>query len=189
MAKRFTETDIWKKQRWFKKLHPTYKLVFCYLKDMCDHAGIWKIDCSDLMEDLGLEDFNLIAFATACNIDFDKMTGSKIQRERIKIIKSDFLWITGFIQFQYEKKDGTVNWEMAPVRTALIGLQRVGVLDEGLSKGYLTLTKPFEKGWQTLKEKDKEKESISLNSKNNNGKSFGNFKAQSENLYAARVAK
>lgn len=75
MAKRFGDTDIWKKQRWFRKLSPEYKLAFCYIKDQCDHAGIWNIDCTDLIEDLGITEFSVTDFISKCNIEFDKNTG------------------------------------------------------------------------------------------------------------------
>ena len=43
MAKRFTDTDIWKK-KWFRKLPLEIKLLWCYLKDSCDHAGVIEFD-------------------------------------------------------------------------------------------------------------------------------------------------
>jgi hypothetical protein len=72
MAKRLGDTDIWKKQRWFRKLIPDYKLAFLYIKDQCDHAGIWNIDCTDLVEDLGIQEFDLDQFIVACNTEYDK---------------------------------------------------------------------------------------------------------------------
>ena len=41
MAKRFTDTEIWEDD-WFYELSVEYKLFWFYLKDNCDHAGIWK---------------------------------------------------------------------------------------------------------------------------------------------------
>lgn len=41
MAKRFTCTDLWKED-WFIELPIKYQHFFFYLKDHCDHAGIWK---------------------------------------------------------------------------------------------------------------------------------------------------
>ena len=67
MAKRFNDTDIWKKQRWFRKLKPDYKLAFYYIKDQCNHAGIWEVDCSDLIEDLGLLSFDINDFLVSIN--------------------------------------------------------------------------------------------------------------------------
>ena len=43
MAKRFTDNGKWKK-RFFKTLSPKYKLLWIYILDDCDHAGIWEVD-------------------------------------------------------------------------------------------------------------------------------------------------
>lgn len=159
MAKRFTDTDLWKSQRWFRKLNPIFKLVFCYVKDQCNHAGIWKIDCSDLVEDLGLEDFNLTEFTNNVNVEYDKISGKKINKERLRIIDKKYLWLTGFVQFQYEGKEGKVKWENTPaVISALKGLDGIGILSEGITKGYLHLHEPLRVGWQTHKDKDKDKD-------------------------------
>jgi hypothetical protein len=74
MAKRFTDTEIWIKQRWFKKLDPLDKLIFIYLKDNCNHAGIWKIDVIQLIEDIGLDECDIKAFIDRVNIDYDPLT-------------------------------------------------------------------------------------------------------------------
>lgn len=204
MAKRFTDTDLWKTQRWFRKLKPEYKLAFCYIKDQCNHSGVWKIDCSDLIDDLGFDTFNLVDFVTATNVEYDKMTGDKTYKERLRIVNENILWITGFIQFQYQGKDGKINYEVAAVRTALVQLQGLMLLDEGLQKGYITLNKPFVEGWQTHKDKDKDKDKDStegglgetkktIKPKNQSheqtGKFSGNFKAQAEELFAHRISR
>ena len=41
MSKRFTETNIWNED-WFLDLPKNYKLLYFYVKDNCDHAGIWR---------------------------------------------------------------------------------------------------------------------------------------------------
>lgn len=166
MAKRLTDTDIWKTQRWFRKLPPLDKLAFCYIKDQCHHSGIWKIDCSDLIEDLGLESFNLNTFISTINREFDKISGEEIIKERMLVVGKNFLWITGFIQFQYENKEGKVSAEAAPVKTALQYLQGLGILAQGLDKGYVKLTEPLPEGYTRAKDKDivkdkeKEKEGV-----------------------------
>lgn len=173
MSKRFTDTDIWKKQRWFRKLNPIDKLVFCYIKDLCNHAGIWRVECSDLIDDLGLDGFNMAEFISAVNLEFDKVTGSKINKERLILLEGNMLWLTGFVQFQYEGKEGKVNPDAAPVRTALMTLQGLcipsvtlthplhkcsNVLEYALQYKAIRLTKPLEEGWTTPKDKDKDKE-------------------------------
>ena len=43
MAKRFTDTKIWEED-WFIELPKDYKLFFFYIKDTCDHAGVFKVN-------------------------------------------------------------------------------------------------------------------------------------------------
>lgn len=43
MAKRFTDTAKWKKE-FIKGLSPKMKLLWFYILDDCDHAGIWEVD-------------------------------------------------------------------------------------------------------------------------------------------------
>ena len=43
MAKRMTDTDKWKK-RFIRELKPKHKLLWLYILDDCNHAGIWEID-------------------------------------------------------------------------------------------------------------------------------------------------
>ena len=43
MAKRFTDNNKWKK-KWYKDLPMEYKLLWLYILDDCDHAGIWEVD-------------------------------------------------------------------------------------------------------------------------------------------------
>lgn len=192
MPKRFGDTDIWKKQRWFRKLIPDFKLAFCYIKDQCDHAGIWNIDCADLIEDLGIESFNIAQFVVACNTEYDKTTGEVTLKERIRILDKGYIWVTGFIQFQYKGKEGLVNPYAAPVRTALQILSGLGLLIEGVNKGYITLTEVLPEGYITPKDKEKDKDNLSLTEKKKNGnerEKFGvNFKAQPEELFVRRLA-
>jgi hypothetical protein len=159
MAKRFGDTDIWKKQRWFRKLIPEYKLAFLYIKDQCDHAGIWNIECTDLMEDLGIETFNLADFVTACNTEYDKNTGKSTFKERLRVLDKGYIWVTGFIQFQYKGKEGLVNPYAAPVKTALQILSGFQLLKEALNgSGFITLTEGLPEGYLTPKDKDKDKD-------------------------------
>lgn len=166
MPKRFTDTELWKTQRWFRKLNPTFKLAFCYIKDVCNHTGLWKVDCSDLMDDLSLDNFNLTEFIDAVNTEYDCVSGEKINKERLVLVKRNYLWITGFIQFQYEGSEKKVSLS-APVRTALLFLQSLDLLDISIGKGYITLKEHLTEGCLTPKDKDKDKDSVLLNKKGN----------------------
>lgn len=199
MAKRFTDTEIWKSQRWFRKLNPIHKLAFCYIKDNCSHAGIWKIDCSDLIEDLGIPSFDFNDFIEKVNTEYDKISGDLVSKIRL-IKNNNSLIITGFIQFQYEGKDKKLNMS-APARTALSAMHGEGLLDTLINKGYVTLTEElhnsyirdpqgFVKGLETPKDKDrvKDKDTLKQNTgKNGEFKPSGNFKAQAEELLAFRL--
>ena len=172
MAKRYTDTTIWKKQRWFIKLSPMHKLAWKYITDTCDHAGILKIDFSEFIDDLGVEEFDISSFIKCCNVDFDKKDGKKVIRERIKLIKDGVFWITGFIKFQYESRDFNVNPSVPAIYSALTLLNSYGTLNEGLTKGYFTLSKPYVKGMLRTKDKDKD---IDKDKENNNNLWFLKF--------------
>ncbi len=43
MAKRFTDSDKWK-ERYFRNFTTEYKLLWLYMWDDCNHAGIWNVD-------------------------------------------------------------------------------------------------------------------------------------------------
>lgn len=43
MPKRFTDTEKWKKP-FIRGLQGSYKLLWFYILDDCDHAGIWQVD-------------------------------------------------------------------------------------------------------------------------------------------------
>mgnify|MGYP007083429594 FL=1 len=162
MAKRFTDTHIWKNQRWFRKLSPTHKLVFFYIKDQCSHAGIWKIDCSDILDDLGIEDFDLSVFIESVNTEFDKISGKKIKKERLKLLENNNLWITGFIQFQYQGKDLKVSEDVPGVRSAIEELSGFGILDIALENSYITLRKGLRNPKDKEKDKDLDKDNMQL---------------------------
>lgn len=43
MAKRFSDTEKWS-DPWFSELTPELKLLWLYILDSCDHAGIWNVN-------------------------------------------------------------------------------------------------------------------------------------------------
>lgn len=43
MAKRFTDSEKWKKP-FIRSMKAPYKLLWLYILDECDHAGIWQVD-------------------------------------------------------------------------------------------------------------------------------------------------
>lgn len=92
MAKRLTDTEIWD-QDWFIDLPNKYKLVWNYVKDKCDNAGIWRPNKSLLQKIIG-EPLNLDEFLQFVNID----------KKRIIPLPSGRWFIHGFFIFQYGEK-------------------------------------------------------------------------------------
>lgn len=176
MAKRFTDTMIWKTQRWFKIMPPNYKLAFFYIKDNCSHSGLWRIDTVTLMEDLIVENFDLEDFVKNCNKDFDKFTGKPIEKERLLIVDRTYIWLTGHIQFEWESKLKVISPLVPAIKSALLELLGIGVLERAVNKGYITLTEPFDNSYETLiKVLTKGKETIRDRDRDNNNSTDNNL--------------
>ena len=89
MAKRFTDTDKWKKPN-FRGLEAPYKLLWMYIMDDCDHAGFWIVDLEVASIRIG---FN-ISEADALN-NFSEL---------IEVAQGGSVWfIREFVDFQYGK--------------------------------------------------------------------------------------
>lgn len=88
MAKRFTDTEKWKKP-FIRSLQAPYKLLYLYILDDCDHAGIWQVDFDVAKIRIGepslIEDQAVLFFG-----------------EKIQILNGGEKWfIPAFIDFQY----------------------------------------------------------------------------------------
>lgn len=87
MAKRFTDTEKWKKP-FIRGLQGPYKLLWFYILDDCDHSGIWQVDIEVAQIRMG-ECFNL---ELAIELFGDK----------IHVFDNGEKWfIPDFISFQY----------------------------------------------------------------------------------------
>lgn len=86
MAKRFTDTNKWKKP-FIRSLPAPYKLLWFYILDDCDHAGIWEVDMEVASIRIGEE----ITEKTALHIFGD----------RVQKISHSKWFIPDFIFFQY----------------------------------------------------------------------------------------
>ncbi len=87
MAKRYTDTEKWKKG-FIKSLPPEYKLFFLFLLDECDHAGIWHIEMEIAEVRLGVK------------LSLEKIRG--LFKERVvEFDGGTKLFIPDFIDFQY----------------------------------------------------------------------------------------
>jgi hypothetical protein len=97
MAKRFTETTIWDDD-WFYELSPEYKLFWFYIKDNCDHAGVWKPKT------------RAFKAATDVEIDLNKaLEYYNLNKTRIRVLKNGYWFIEDFFSFQYTKRYKQLN--------------------------------------------------------------------------------
>ena len=85
MAKRFTDTEKYK-DPWFRRLEPKIKILFLFMCDDCNHAGIWK------------ENFDLFKLMYGFDVTHEDMLklGDKVLR-----INEETYLIQSFIKFQY----------------------------------------------------------------------------------------
>lgn len=89
MTRRFTSVEKWR-DPWFSELDATTKLLFCYLCDACDLAGVWEVNRR-------AAEFDLCA-----KVDWD--AAMRQLGDRIEVIAGGRKWrLVKFIKFQYPK--------------------------------------------------------------------------------------
>ena len=87
MAKRFTDTEKWKKP-FIRGLQAPYKLLWLYICDDCDHAGIWQVDIEVAQIRVGEK--------------LDEQQALKFFGDKIVPIENGTKWfIPSFVEFQY----------------------------------------------------------------------------------------
>lgn len=157
MAKRFTDTGKWANV-WFSDLPPRMKLVWIYLCDNCDHAGVWEINMKLMQFQLG-ERIELQEILSAM--------GNKV------LLADDGkkLFLPPFLDFQY----GALNPDNRVHQSVLQRLDRIGLL---------AILKPLISPFQGAKDKDKDKERISNLNTNTNSNS-GNTRPGEAEIRAA----
>ena len=134
MPKRFTATEKWQ-DKWFRSLDVKYKMLWLYILDSCNHAGIWEAD------------LDLATFYTSYRYEAEETISTF--GDHVQIINCDKWFIPKFIFFQYGVLHSSSN-----IHSSVLQL-----LDKyGLIKGYLTLQEGFLEGYLTPKDKDKDKD-------------------------------
>lgn len=133
MAKRFTDTDKWKKP-FLRSMKAPYKLLWLYILDECDHAGIWQVDVSVAEIKTG-ERLNL-------QKALEQFSG------RVEILQAGEKWfIPDFIEFQY----GTLNPENRAHNSVISILKKFDLLNSDYT------IKPLTSPLQGAKDKETEK--------------------------------
>lgn len=127
MAKRMTDTDKWKK-RFVRELTPQHKLLWFYILDDCNHAGIWEVDIDVASIRVGFD---------LSQDDLPSLFGNKV----ISFDDGDKWFIPDFIEYQYGELNQNSN-----VHKSVINL-----LNKYNLEGYLKGSQRVE---STLKDKD-----------------------------------
>ncbi len=140
MAKRYTDSEKWKKP-FIRAMRAPYKLLWLYIIDECNHAGIWQVD------------MEVAELKTGEKLKIDesiKSFGDKI----IVIDKGEKWFIPDFINFQY----GLLNIENRVHKSVIDLLNVHNLLDENYR--IKTLASPLEGAMDKDKDKDKDKDNI-----------------------------
>jgi hypothetical protein len=147
MAQRFTDSNKWL-DNWFSNLPNDYKLVWLYLLDTCDNAGIFQIN------------IRLLNFNCSTNITEDELL--EAFKGRLTKFDTDKCIINKFCIFQY----GTdfLNSKNKAVLSAIKKLIIARLLDVDTNGNYTpmivfdntidTLSIPYQKTIDTPKEKE-----------------------------------
>jgi hypothetical protein len=143
MAKRMTDTDKWKK-RFVRELSSEFKLLWLYILDDCNHAGIWEVD----LEVASIRIGETLKF----DIPAEDMLPQSFLDKIVIFDNGDKWFIPEFIDFQY----GELNPNSNVHKSVILLLQKYNL--EGYMKGTQTLPDTVQdKDIVIVKEKDKAK--------------------------------
>tara|TARA_R100001463_G_scaffold126708_1_gene184489 strand:- start:428 stop:1096 length:669 start_codon:yes stop_codon:yes gene_type:complete len=138
MAKRMTDTDKWKK-RFIRELKPQHKLLWFYILDDCNHAGIWEVD------------LEVASIRVGFDLSHDNLPSS-FGEKVISFDNGDKWFIAEFIDFQYGELNPNSN-----VHKSVIAL-----LEKYNLEGYLKGSQGVQ---STLNNKDKDKDIVKVKAK------------------------
>lgn len=137
MANRYTDTNKWKKN-FLKSLPAAYKLLWLYICDDCDHAGIWHVDFEVAAIRLGETVQERVAL---------EAFGEKI----ISFDRGEKWFIPSFIEFQYP---GGLDPKNRAHASVIKILQKYQLIDGS----FKTLTRPLEGYKDKVMDRDKDKD-------------------------------
>src|SRR3990167_4268487 len=123
MAKRFTDTEKYK-DPWFRNLKPELKILFMFMCDDCNHAGVWK------------ENFFLFNIYYNLSLTHDDMAGFD---DRVICISPDTYFLKNFIKFQYG--------ELNPNNNAHRGVIKSLKYNNLQTRGYVAPRQPLPRGY------------------------------------------
>jgi len=133
-----TDTDKWKK-RFLRELEPQHKLLWFYILDDCNHAGIWDVD------------LEVASIRVGFDLTHDNLPSS-FGEKVISFDNGDKWFIPEFIDFQYGELNPSSN-----VHKSVIAL-----LDKYNLQGYLKGSQGVD---NTPQDKDKDNDIVKVKAK------------------------
>lgn len=146
MAKRMTDTAKWDDE-WFMGLSAPSKLLWFYLCDSCDHAGLWKVNRK------------LAEFKIGCGIPWEDCLDEF--GARVFSVDDEHWHIRKFVEFQYGPTPNDLNKVHKGV-LRLLSMYSLPWCFKGPLKGLARGTEGA-KEKETDKDKEKEKDSDAEN--------------------------
>ena len=129
MAKRFTDTQKWSKS-WYMDLTDKEKLLWIYMTDSCDHAGVWEVN------------WKLTSFMVGFQVE---ILPKNFERQVYKISDKKY-WLKDFVEFQY----GTLNPNVNAHKSVINILTKYNITNS-------TLNEPLNNPISRVMDKDKDK--------------------------------
>jgi len=143
MAKRFTDTEKWKDD-WYLSLCNDYRIVWQWLLDNCNHAGICK------------PSVNLLNMM--CNTKLSESELFEIFKDRL-INFNTFWFIPKFVKFQYVSLDSKKPAVISVIKELKIN-NLLNYVSELFNNDYETITEPLHNDYVIIKDKDKDKDKV-----------------------------
>ena len=144
MAKRFHDTEIWE-QDWFLDAPSEYKLLWLWIKDKCDHAGLWK------------PNKKMFEMMNNVKVDLDKaLSFFNKDKERILVTKNGNWFLIDFFVFQYGVSFNNNNRLPATIQKVYYQEDIELTTIRGLKEVNLSSNDSQEEDTKGVKDKDKE---------------------------------
>ncbi len=167
MAKRLTDTEKWNDD-WFLSLSNDYRIIWQWLIDNCNHAGICKR--------------NIKLLNVMCNTEINEDVMIQSMDGRV-IIANNNWFIPKFLKFQYADLQSN-RPVIISVRKELFRSGYYRLIPKEFGNDYLIIPESFNNDYSIIKDKSKDKDINSLTKTEKNGKTefSNNFKARGEEV-------
>lgn len=140
MAKRMTDTEKWKRP-WFQDLPVSYKMLWLYILDNCDNAGVWYVN------------LRVAGFMIGADLDIDMAL--HFLKKQIIVADEGNRWVVkDYVSFQYGRFSENSNVHKSVLRA----LQHYGLTWQDPES--LRTLDPLDVGPGTLPGSPKDKDKV-----------------------------